>query len=257
MRQFEAKGLRIFHLSREAKVIYSFFCGLSLLAMLSSLLLYEDLVGPSLGGQHLRRIGDYYATQSAAPSSSPSAPAGPPAAASGPAIALPTDEPLAVSEPASPGPQRLTITVPYRKLLEVTHFHLFTVPVFLLILTHLFLLTGVSRRAQSLWIWLGWLSASLHIATPWLVRAFGRGSAWLHAVSGLSFFVASLVLCLLPLWQMWSPPAGRAGGRTGSQRRRPTPSDAAAARSATGDEGRDDPEADLLDSPHASRVDTQ
>lgn len=257
MRQFAAKGLRIFHLSREAKVIYSFFCGLSLLAMLSSLLLYEDLVGPSLGGQHLRRVGDYYASQTAATPSSQPAAAQPPPGPSGPSIALPADEPPALSEPAGLGPQRLTITVPYRKLLEVTHFHLFTVPVFLLILTHLFLLTGLSRRTQSLWIWLGWLGASLHIATPWLVRALGRGSAWLHAVSGLSFLVASLVLCLLPLWQMWSPPAGRAGGRTSSRHHSSTHGGATVAGSATGDPGRDDPEADLLDSSHASRVDTQ
>ena len=241
MRQFAAKGLRIWNLSREAKVIYSFFCGLSLLAMLSSLLLYEDLVGPSLGGAHLRRVADYYANDAAPP---PATVASSPAAAEGgPAIALPADEPTAEAAPttagAPRGPQRLTITVPYRKLLEVTHFHLFTVPVFLLILTHLFLMTGISRQAQRLWIWLGWLSASLHIATPWIVRALGARSASLHAVSGLAFLLSSLALCVLPLWQMWWPAAGPKAGQTASQIR-----DSAA-------------ESDALDSPHASRVDTQ
>lgn len=241
MRQFAAKGLRIWNLSREAKVIYSFFCGLSLLAMLSSLLLYEDLVGPSLGGAHLRRVADYYANE-AAPPSEAGAPT-PAAASGGPAIALPSDEPAAEAVPptvGSPrGPQRLTITVPYRKLLEVTHFHLFTVPVFLLILTHLFLMTGISRRAQGLWIWLGWLSATLHIATPWIVRALGARSASLHAVSGLAFLLSSLALCVLPLWQMWWPAVGPKAGQSAAQTR-----DSAA-------------DSDALDSPHASRVDTQ
>ena len=35
-----------------------------------------------------------------------------------------------------------------RKLLEVTHFHLFTMPVVLLIVGHLFLATGLSDRAK-------------------------------------------------------------------------------------------------------------
>lgn len=251
MRQFAAKGLRIWNLAREAKLIYSFFCGLSLLAMLSSLLLYEDLVGPSLGGGHLRRIGDYYADSAGSathgeatkdPSVSPSA--------GGPAIALPSDEPSVAAAPTSAAPGRLTITVPYRKLLEVTHFHLFTVPVFLLILTHLFLLTGLSRRAQGLWIWLGWLSATLHIATPWIVRAAGPGSAWLHAISGLGFLLTSLALCVLPLWQMWWPPTGSNAG-SGAARRAavdPLPRGDESAASAS--------EAEALDTTHASRVDT-
>ena len=117
--------------------------------MLSSLLLYEDLVGPSLGGAHLRRVADYYANEAALhlkrarrPSSS--------LRGSGDRVAIGRARCRGGSSDGglAAGPQRLTITVPYRKLLEVTHFHLFTVPVFLLILTHLFLMTGISRRAQ-------------------------------------------------------------------------------------------------------------
>lgn len=220
MRQFAAKGLRIWNLGREAKVIYSFFCALSLLALLSSLLLYEDLVGPTLRGGHLRRVADYYSSPAAGPGTSPGAaasgPAVSPSPAQGPEIALPADEPPVV-EPASAGPQRLTITVPYRKLLEVTHFHLFTVPVFLLILTHLFLLTGLSPAAQLGWIVAGWLSASLHMATPWLLRALSPRWSWLHAASGAAFLLASLVLCLLPLVQMWHPARKHRRGRHGQR----------------------------------------
>ena len=44
--------------------------------------------------------------------------------------------------------EQLTVAVTYRKLLEVTHFHLFTLPVFLLIIAHLFMLTGLSSTAE-------------------------------------------------------------------------------------------------------------
>ena len=37
----------------------------------------------------------------------------------------------------------------YRKLLEVTHFHLFTMPVVLLIIGHLFLATGSAIAPSS------------------------------------------------------------------------------------------------------------
>ena len=40
----------------------------------------------------------------------------------------------------------------YRKLLEVTHFHLFTMPVVLLIVGHLFLATGLGDRAKLAWL---------------------------------------------------------------------------------------------------------
>ncbi|MBL9006772.1 MAG: hypothetical protein JNJ46_21130 [Myxococcales bacterium] len=259
MRQFAAKGLRIAHLGREAKVIYSFFCALSLLALFSSLLLYEDLVGPALARGHLLRVQAYYGKT--APTGSMSraeaaegavlATAGSPAAG-GPDIALPSDDPTSADPPAveSPAgrPQRLTITVPYRKLLEVTHFHLFTVPVFLLILTHLFLLCGLSPAAQLAWIVAGWMSASLHMATPWLLRVLSPRWTFLHAVSGLAFLLSALVLCLLPVVQMWRPVRSTRRDRHGGKKNRPSSRPAAEPHPLSAVE---------LDSASASRVDSQ
>lgn len=197
MRQFAAPGLRLWSLSFEAKIVYTFFCALSLCAMASSVLLYEDLVGLGARGGHLARVGAYYAREARA------LPAGPPPAPSGgPEIALPEDAEAAT----------LTVAMPYRKLLEVTHFHLFTVPVFLLIISHLFLLSGVGARAKVAWIGAGWAAASLHIAAPWLVRA---GPAWsfTYPLSGAGLLVSSLVLTLVPAAGMWRrPPPRRSGG---------------------------------------------
>jgi hypothetical protein len=93
--------------------------------------------------------------------------------------------------------------VTYRKLLEVTHFHLFTVPVFLLIVSHLFMLTGLRAATKIAWIGGGWAAAALHLATPWLVRYGGGGWAWLHAAGGALLGVTSLVLTLYPVGSMW------------------------------------------------------
>lgn len=196
MRQFAASGFRLWNLSREAKIIYTFFCALSLLAIASSLLLYEDLVGPSLSGGHLSRVRAYY-VESAEPAPTPAA-VPTENHEGGPAIALPAD-----AEVAAPTAGRLTVTMPYRKLLEVTHFHLFTVPVFLLILTHLFMLTAMSPRWKMFYIAGGWATGSLHIFAPWLVRYGGARLSAAFPISGAGFLFTSLVLCIYPLFVMW------------------------------------------------------
>ena len=85
---------------------------------------------------------------------------------------------------------RLEVAMPYRKLLEVTHFHLFTIPVFVLILTHLYLLTDAEALGQLVWISLAWLSALLHILAPWLIRFGSRHLALSYPLSGFGLFVA-------------------------------------------------------------------
>lgn len=206
MRQFAASGFRLWNLSREAKIIYTFFCALSLLAIGSSLLLYEDLVGPSLSGEHLGRVRAYYSDGETA-ATKPPAPKDPTPTGGGPAIALPDDaESVPATPAASPATGRLTVTMPYRKLLEVTHFHLFTVPVFLLILTHLFMLTAMSPRWKMFYIAGGWATGTLHILAPWLVRYGGPRLSFAFPLSGGGFLFTSLVLCLYPLFVMWKKP---------------------------------------------------
>lgn len=202
MRQFASAGFRIWNLSREAKIIYTFFCALALLALFSSVLLYEDLVGPAHTAGSLTRVEKYYSAQSPA-AAEPEQPLDAAPGAAGPQISLADDAPA----------PKLVVAMPYRKLLEVTHFHLFTVPVFLLILTHLFMLTGLKARAKQAWITLGWSAATLHMAAPWLIRLSGSWS-WLFPLSGGLLFAASLVLTIYPAWVMWRPRAGRHGRRT-------------------------------------------
>lgn len=210
MRQFSSAGFRIWNLSREAKIIYTFFCALALLALFSSVLLYEDLVGPPHTAGSLSRVEKYYSAQSPAAAE----PEQPGAAAEGAAKDSadgPAGPQIHLADDA-PAP-KLVVAMPYRKLLEVTHFHLFTVPVFLLILTHLFMLTGLKARAKQVWITLGWSAATLHMAAPWLIRLSGSFS-WLFPLSGGLLFATGLVLTIYPAWVMWRPRAGRHGRKT-------------------------------------------
>lgn len=189
MRQFASSGFRIWNLSREAKLVYTGFALFSLLAIVVSMLFYEDLVGPRTAG-----VAGYYAGVKAA-AAAPAAAAG-----GGPQIEL----------PAEATAERITVAVTYRKLLEVTHFHLFTVPVFLLILAHLFMLTGLSSTAKSAWIAAGWLSALLHLGAPWLIRFGGAGWSWLYPLSGAAMGLALAVMTVYPIVVMWAHAPSRA-----------------------------------------------
>ena len=187
MRQFAASGFRIWNLSREAKLVYSGFGLFALLALVVSMMFYEDLVGPRTAG-----VGGYYAGSATTPRGAAAGPV-----TGGPRIELPTD--------GVEGAERITVAVTYRKLLEVTHFHLFTVPVFLLIIAHLFMLTGLSSTAKMVWIAGGWLSSLLHLAAPWLIRYGGAGWSWSYPLSGALMALALTVMTVYPIVVMWLP----------------------------------------------------
>jgi hypothetical protein len=200
MRQFASSGFRLWNLAVEAKVLYTAFCALILCGIVSSALYYGDLVGGGLAG-----VRNYYSGEEApaAPGSALVAPAPAPApgvaepaqVGGGPAIDVPVD----IESRRAP----LVVAVTYRKLLEVTHFHLFTMPVVLLIVGHLFFATALGARAK-----LGWISAAsatvvLHIATPWLVRYLSPRLAILHALSGAAMTLTMGVLTVYPIFTMW------------------------------------------------------
>ncbi len=196
MRQFASSGFRIWNLSREAKIIYTGFGLFSLAAIVVSMMFYEDLVGPKTAG-----VAGYYA--GAAHADATKAPPLP----GGPKIELPDDASPQTSE-------QITVAVTYRKLLEVTHFHLFTVPVFLLIIAHLFMLTGLSSTAKTAWIATGWLSALLHLAAPWLIRYGSASWSFLYPTSGALMGLAMLVMTVYPIVVMWLPRSEARAART-------------------------------------------
>jgi hypothetical protein len=202
MRQFASSGFRLWNLGLSAKALYTAFCLLTFLGVVSSALYYGDLVGTGTAG--IRR---YYAGEAPDAPAAFDAPAKAPAAApGGPTIDVPEESERAGAP--------LVVPVTYRKLLEVTHFHLFTMPVVLLIVGHLFLATGLSDRSKLAWIVAGSVSVGAHLATPWVVRYLGGGLAILHAVTGLLLTITMTVLTLYPVLAMWR------GDRTGAPAKR-------------------------------------
>lgn len=203
MRQF-SRPFPITRLSLEARVLYTGFLLFLLLGMISSVWLYQD----SFGGLSARSAAEYY-QGSTAPAQAPPAKEG---QGAGPALELPSDGPALElpGEAAEVAPMRLE--KPARQVMETFHFHLFTVPVVLLIVGHLFMLTGLSTRVKVGIIILATVATFVHLLAPLLVRFVSAGWGWLMPVSVVAAAVGWVPLLVWPLWEMWRPvPAGSEG----------------------------------------------
>lgn len=194
MRDFTASAGRLRILPLGAKLLYTAFAVSALIGLLVSWRLYGAAIGE--GGAPA-----YYA---GAPVTEPTSREPPKEAieSGGPALELPEE---------ATAPRVITEQISERKLLEVTHFHLFSIPVYVLILAHLWLLARLPPWLHAAGV-IGSVAASgLHIAAPWLVR--GRPAmAPLMPASGVAMLVTMGAIALVPAIDMWLPrPARRAG----------------------------------------------
>jgi hypothetical protein len=163
-----------------ARAVYTVFLLFTLLGLGLSLVLTHDMVGIDLSA-----AGEYYRGESV--------PVDEAAHDGGPALVLPPDgENLAAFEP-----------MPRRKLLEITHFHLFSMPVYLLILSHIYMLSRSPKKAKGAWIAAGSFGTLLHVAAPWLLANGLAGAVAAYAASGVMMLVSYFVMSVVPLREMW------------------------------------------------------
>ena len=93
----------------------------------------------------------------------------------------------------------------YRQLAELTHFHLFTEPVVLLVIAHLYNLGGDKRWRKTAAIVFTSVLMAAQIALPWGV-AYGTpalGVALFPVNFGL--LAGFLYMCAVATWDMWGP----------------------------------------------------
>lgn len=94
------------------------------------------------------------------------------------------------------------------ELLELTHFHLFSMPLLLFVQGHLFLMT---RWPQALKKWIviaAFTGAALDLAAPWLIVYVSR-ELWIAKLAGRVLLGPSLLaFTIVPLVEMWRPSPG-------------------------------------------------
>lgn len=91
----------------------------------------------------------------------------------------------------------------FRELAEVTHFHLFTMPVVFMILVHVLYLTQASHTTQ---IWLTWLSfggVALDLISPWLISYISPIFVLTMLAGDILMMGSFLAMMAIPLYEMW------------------------------------------------------
>ncbi|HUL60155.1 MAG TPA: hypothetical protein VLU43_12810 [Anaeromyxobacteraceae bacterium] len=113
--------------------------------------------------------------------------------------------PRAVAAYYRGGESEMTFPKQLWQLVEVSHFHLFTIPVVLLILSHLLIATPLSSRARAGLTGAMFGGAALEMAGPWAVRYLAAGFAWVLVGSWLLLAGAVLASVAVSLAAMWGP----------------------------------------------------
>ncbi len=125
--------------------------------------------------------------------------------------------PAAIATYYRGGDDEMSFPKTFWQLVETSHFHLFTIPVVVLILSHLLYATPVSVRIR-VWITvLTFLGAFLDVSGPWAVR-YGSGlMAYVLLLGWLLLGLGGLAIIAITLLAMWAPerwwgaPRGRRG----------------------------------------------
>ncbi len=99
--------------------------------------------------------------------------------------------------------QEMKFPKSYPELLENLHFHLFSIPLILFILCHLFNLTSARERIKATVAFIAFSAAILVIASPWLIRYMSPAFARLAPLTGLSLTFVFGATIIGPLYEMW------------------------------------------------------
>jgi hypothetical protein len=97
----------------------------------------------------------------------------------------------------------MAFTKTFRELVEVTHFHTFTMSVAYLILAHLLLCTAASERVKRIGISAGFLGLLGDLLSVWLIRYGSPAFAYLQLASWAGQWVSYATFVYCPVREMW------------------------------------------------------
>jgi hypothetical protein len=188
MRAF-ARPFPLAQLSLEARVLYSAFLLFVFIGIGTSAWL-----GADSGLTHQASVQRYYvggpAVVDANTNTNTNTNTNP--AGSGPALEL-APIPLPDDPPKSA-----------RQVVETFHFHVFTMPVLLLIIGHIFFMTRVPPRLKVHTLVWASLSTLLHLLVPPVTRFVSAAASHLFVPTAVVMTVTWMVMCVVPAWQMWT-----------------------------------------------------
>ncbi len=91
----------------------------------------------------------------------------------------------------------------FRELAEITHFHLFTMPVVFMILVHVLYLTSAGNGLKVGTTWLTFLGVFLDITSPWLITYVSPVFVLTMLAGDFLMLAGFLVMFVVPMREMW------------------------------------------------------
>jgi hypothetical protein len=91
----------------------------------------------------------------------------------------------------------------FRELAEITHFHLFTMPVVFMILIHVMYLTSASHSLKAAITWAGLGGVFLDLLSPWLITYVSPMFVLTMLTGDTLMTVSFLIMLAIPLYEMW------------------------------------------------------
>lgn len=91
----------------------------------------------------------------------------------------------------------------FRELAEVTHFHLFTMPVVFMILVHVLYLTDSSNAIKAVTTWASFAGVALDLLSPWLITYVSPVFVVTMLTGDILMTISFLVMMAIPMYEMW------------------------------------------------------
>lgn len=91
----------------------------------------------------------------------------------------------------------------FRELAEITHFHLFTMPVVFMILVHVLYLTMASEAVKIFTTWMAFGGVLLDLISPWLISYVSPIFVISMLTGDILMSVSFLIMMAIPLYEMW------------------------------------------------------
>jgi hypothetical protein len=91
----------------------------------------------------------------------------------------------------------------FRELAEITHFHLFTMPVVFMILIHVLYLTLASSGLKVSLTWIAFSGVALDLISPWLITYISPFFVLTMLTGDLLMVISFFVMMAIPMYEMW------------------------------------------------------
>ena len=91
----------------------------------------------------------------------------------------------------------------YGEIAELTHYHLFSIPIFLFLQGHIFLLTSWQKPKKIAILIFAFLSGAIYIAGPWLVMYGSKHLAFMGSIGRIGLGFCLLLFFIVPMKEMW------------------------------------------------------